>query len=81
MHRATSGDLQEPFALGLVQIAFQMYFASNLVEHPLFSFAILTVFGMKSIVAEPYLNVLQRPFFPLRIHAECNGGSGPERGQ
>jgi hypothetical protein len=36
---------------------------------------------MDSVMAEPHLNAMQRQSFPLRIHAECHGGSGPERGK
>ena len=36
---------------------------------------------MYSGMAESHTDVLQGPSFPLRIHAECDGYSGPERSQ
>ena len=82
MHGTALGDMDEPLALGLVQIApYKVDFAVDLVEHALFGFAIRTILGVDPLVTKPYLDLLQRVIFPLRIHAECNGRSGSQSGE
>jgi hypothetical protein len=81
VYRAASSNFQKTLALVFIEIAFQVNLALDLVEHSLFGLAILTVFGMDSIVAQFYLDTLKVPSFPLRIHAECDRGSGAQGGQ
>ena len=75
------GDLQESGPLVFVKISFQPNPALDLVEHPLFRLAILTIPGVNPPVTEPHLDALQCQFFSLRIHAECYGRSGSECSQ
>lgn len=82
MNRAPVGDLHQSRYLFLIQISFQK-------QSPLYEIdataAILsvavTVFRVNLLMTQSNRNLFQRPPFPVRIHAECNGSTGSESGQ
>ena len=76
MHRATIRNFEQALALLIVEVANQRNPARNTFDAVI---AIDTVLGVHPLMQQPYLHILERQLFAIRIHAQGHRGAGPER--
>src|SRR5689334_12844248 len=65
--RTLVGDLDEPRALGIVEIAGERDGPVDAIEHPFFRFAALAIGGMDLGVTEPHGDLVKRQRLAFRV--------------
>ena len=81
MHRALVGNLDEPNALLLVEIARQRDDAIDTIDHPFLGFAVLAVDGMNPGVTKSHRDPIERHSLALGVKAQRHRRAGPKAGK